>query len=337
MKKTGSDLRVGVAGATGALGKEIVAVLDTAPWRPRELVPLARASSTVPFVSWGDGQVSVDELREEELGALDALFIAMPRAAVGDLVDRAAQLGVRVIDASGGVPGQVDVPLVLPWLNPDVLLPPRPRDVASTPGPAGTLVASVVGAIARGFDVGSASATVMLPASAFGRDAVEELSRQVVALLNGGNPPRKVFPQGLAFDLVPRVGDLGITGWTSDEIRAATEVARLTQVRADVTLVATPLFSGTGATVRIELDEDVLVEDVIDKLREGLVEVVDGVDARKLPRPRKVEGERQVFVSRVRRSLDGKAIELWATMDNLRVSAVAAVGAMALLLDRERE
>lgn len=333
MSKDG--LRVGVAGATGALGKEIIAVLEASPWRPGTLVPLASARSTVPFVEWQGGQVAVDELGQEDLGALDALFVALPRAVGRDLVERAAQAGVRVVDVSGSHLEDLSFPLVLPWLGLDKLAAPRSRDVAATPSAAGTLVGSVVGAIARGFDLGGVSATVMLPASALGRDAIEELSRQVVALFNGSPPPRKVFPQGLAFDLLPLIGEVGATGWSSDEVRVAAEIGRLTQTRADITLIAAPLFSGIAANIRIELDQDVLVEDVVDKLEEGLIKVTTVSDPRKLPRPRKLEGERQIHVARVRRSLDGRAIELWATCDNLRVGAVAAVGVMAALLDRD--
>ncbi len=333
MSKDG--LRVGVAGATGALGKEIISVLEASPWRPGTIVPLASAKSTVPFVDWQGSQVAVDELGHEDLGSLDAVFVALPRAIARDFVERAAVAGVRVVDASGSHLDDLNFPLVLPWMGLDKLGAPRARDVAAIPSAAATLVGTVVGAIARGFDVGSVTATVMTPASAAGRDAIEELSRQVVSLFNGSPPPRKVYPQGLAFDLLPLVGEAGVTGWSTEEIRIAAEIGRLTSVRADVTLVAAPLFSGMAATIRVEIDEDVLVEDVIDKLEEGLVKVTLGSDPRKLPRPRKLEGERQVHVARVRRTLDGKAIELWASMDNLRVAAVAAVGTMAALLDRQ--
>ncbi|MCB9680399.1 MAG: hypothetical protein H6733_02930 [Alphaproteobacteria bacterium] len=331
----GKDVTVGIAGATGALGQELLSVLDDAPWRPERVVALARATTTAPSVAYGADSLPVDDLATADLGSLDALFVAVPRDVAGPLVDRAAAAGVPVIDLSGSQSERLDVPLVLPWLGVDALDLERARDVVAIPSGPTLLLASVLGPLRRaGYDE-PADATVMLPAASWGRDAIDELSRQVVAMFNSGVPPRKVFPHGLAFDLLPQVGVPGATGWTADEVRTTLELARLTEARCDVTLVAAPLFSGLSATLRMELEADTPPEDLARVLQEAGVAVADHADLRRLPRPRRVEGVAGVQVARIRRTLDGRAAHLWLAVDGLRAAAVAAVGVAAVLLRQQ--
>src|SRR5690606_10357564 len=117
----GRALRIGIAGATGAIGKELITVLDAAPWRPDTIVPLAGTTSKVPFVAYGEHQVAVDDLNPVDLEGLDALLVALPRPLAGELVQRAAQAGTRVIDLSGSQIEQLDVPLLVPWLGLEAL------------------------------------------------------------------------------------------------------------------------------------------------------------------------------------------------------------------------
>ena len=331
-----SDLRIGVAGATGALGGEVLKVLYDAPWRPGEVVPLARASTSVPMVEYGTSSVAVDDLAHESLDGMDGLILAVPLDAAEPVVEQAVRAGVPVVDCSGSQLHDLEGPLGVPWVNPEAFSSARNRDVVSLPSAPGALVASVVGPLSRAGWAHRAHATILLPASDVGRDGIDELSRQVVAMFNQGTPPRVQFPTGLAFDLLPLVGTPGSSGWTDRELRTVAEVARLTEVRCDVDLVTVPLFSGLGAVITIELDAEVPTESVISTLRDGGVEVEEAGDLRKLPRPRRVEGLPFAKVARVRRNLAGDRLHLWASMDNLRTMAVAAVSTMALLLGPER-
>lgn len=333
----GRDLRVGVAGATGALGTELVKVLDGAPWRPDTLVPLASARTETPFVSWGDGQVAVDDLDLEQLEGLSALFVALPREVAGDVVRRAMHAGVPVVDCSGSQAQDLEVPCLVPWINPEALLEDRARDVIAVPSAAGLLVASVAGPMARAGFTGSLDATVVVPASVWGRSGIDELSRQVVALFNSGAAPRKVFEHGLAFDLLPMVGDVGVTGWTGPELQALAEVARITGLRTSITLVAAPVFTGISATIRLDggAGEPARVERV---LVDGGLKAPADSSARRVPRPRRVDGRPFAHLGRVRQALGSEAVHLWVSMDNVHTVATAAVASMAMLLgDRARD
>jgi len=168
----GSDVVIGVAGATGALGKEVVAVLDTAPWRPDRVVPLASAATAVSFVQYGGEDLAVDDLSEQAFEALDGLVIAVPGAVADPIVDRAIEHGILVVDCSGAAVAREDVPLVVPWVNPEVLVE-APLGALATPHPAATLLASVLGPLRRSGLGGPAHAKVLLPGSMAGRAGVE--------------------------------------------------------------------------------------------------------------------------------------------------------------------
>ncbi len=325
---------IGLIGATGALGKELLAVLDAAPWRHARVVAMASAATAETTVSYGDDTVPVDDVEPVGLAELDGVVVAVPRERAAALVDAAAAVGVPVVDTSGHALEVLSQPLVVPWVNRDVLAAPRPRDVVGIPSAAGILLATILAPLARAGLVSAAEATVLLPASAWGRGGVDELSRQVVALFNAGTPPRKVFPHGFAFDLLPQIGAPGATGWTADEVRVAAEVARLTRVRAAVTLVGTPVFSGISATLRLSVPDAVVPEALIAALSDAGVEVLDDPSGRKLPRPRRVEGSGKVAVARLRAIPGASAIALWAAADNLHLSAVAAVGVLAAVRRR---
>ncbi len=323
-----ATLRVGVAGATGALGGEIMRVLDKAPWRPKTVVPMASARTHIPAVEYGDVRVTVEDLEFEEIGELDGLIIALPAATARAVVERAVADGVPVVDCASSVPG---LPLVIPWVNPEVLAD-RPAAVA-VPSAAVVLLASALGPLRRAGIDGDVDATVLLPASIEGRAGIDELSKQVVTLFNAGTPPRKVFEGGLAFDLIPQLGPTDESGWTERERQASEQIRAITGWTGEirVTLVLIPLFSGMSATVSIRTSRKILPDLAIRILDDGGVRVGD---AKVPPRPRRVEGKAFVHVGRVRTGANGDGLHLWLTMDNLRTCAAAAVGAAGALVRR---
>lgn len=315
---------VGIAGASGALGQEIVTVLQGAPWTVDRIVPYARAQSATPFVEFRDEKVAVDDLATASFDELDVLIVALPVDRASATVAAAVAAGIPVVDLSGSQFEDLTVPLVLTWLNEGEVDRPRMRDVVAVPGAVATLVASVVGPLAAAGARGPVSVSAMLPASAWGRDGVDELSKQVVAMFNSATPPRKVFEQGLAFDILPQVGNAAASGWTAPELRAMTEVARLTGLRSDVSMVAVPVFSGLSAEISVGVPPDWDTDRVVRVLSAAGVTVATGT--RKIPRPRRIDGQPFVHVGRVRQVPGSDTVRIWAVMDNLRGIATAAVG-----------
>lgn len=329
----GTEAQIAVVGATGAVGAEIMTVLNSAPWRPASVTPFARPSTKIPMVPYGDEQLSVEDVNLETLSEFDLVFVATPVEAARELTDTLGQRGVMVVDCSGVAALEGDAPLFIPWVNPEALSRLESRDVVCIPGPAANLLASVAGPLHRAGLVSSLSSTVLVPASCWGRDGLNELSSQVIALFNSGTPPRKIFPAGLAFDLIPEVGQRLENGSTVGELMAQTQLARLLGVELDgsISLVGVPLFSGVSAQIDIQMRTAAEANLVARILTDGGVVLADEGSGQAAT-PRKVEGQPFVHVSRVR--CDGHRLQLWATMDNLRAAATVAVANAAALLKR---
>lgn len=320
--------RVGVVGASGAVGSEIVQVLDAASWRPDELVALARTSTSKSHVDYGPERVPIDDVADEAMDGLDALFLAIPAADAAEVAERALEEGVPVVDLSGTLRGHPDVVVAVPWINPEALLGDPPLGVV-VPGPEATLLGSVLGPLHRAGVIGPVRASIMLPASAWGREGIEELAGQVRALFNGETPPRRVFEQGLAFDVMPDTG-----GREARAIEELAQILSLSPSHIELETIGIPVFSGVSASVTIRPQRSVEPGLVARVLQDGGVIVSDDDMERSIPRPRRVEGKPFAHVGRVRVDPDG-ALRLWCAMDNLRTAATAAVASAGALLTRQ--
>lgn len=333
----GSDVYVGVVGATGAVGREVVEVIGRTRWAPDRLALAASPTTSVTHLEYADGNLPIEDASLLDTGMLDAVVLAAPAEASLAVGERAIEDGVPVIDVSGAFGQDADVPVVVPWINPHALAELGMRNVVSLPGAPANLLASVLGPLGRAGILGEAHATVMVPASAWGRAGMDELSKQVVSLFNAGTPPRKVFPHGLAFDVLPSVGELDEEGWTDAEHLAVRQVHALlgAELPLSVTLVAVPVFSGVSMDLTLRPTRRALPELALRILDDAGVGIPEKPGARHIPRPRRVEGQPFAQVGRVRTSSEGSVLHLWASMDNVRATATAAVGLVgAVLRDR---
>lgn len=328
-----SHLRVGVAGATGAIGREILKVLSAAPWSPDEIVPLASDRTSVSFVEYKDGQIAVDQLSDQAIEDLDLLFLAVPMDIAYKTGLLAIDEGISVVDVTGVFCDDPEVPVVVPWINPEILAEPPPKGVFALPLPEVGLVGPILAALSRASIVGEVEATILVPASLSGRDGIEELSKQVVALFSAGSPSRKIFPDGLAFDLIPAVGAIEDDGWTEREKLVSRQLSQIlaTEVPIRVTLVTIPVFSGMSVNLSIRTARTITPDLVNRVLADAGMVTPEVSGTRYLPRPRRVEAQPFVHVGRIRSFPQGNGIQIWAAFDNLRgtaTSAVAVAGAM---------
>ncbi|MEQ1564448.1 MAG: Asd/ArgC dimerization domain-containing protein, partial [Myxococcota bacterium] len=298
------------------------------------MAPAEPGGARASLLDYGDSRVPVDDLSDEGIDGVDALLVAVPPEAGKSAADLAAHRGVPMVDCSGAFADDRSVPLVVPWINPEGLGGDLHRGLVAIPDPAAVLLASVLGPLQRAGITGAVEATVLVPASFQGKAGIEELSRQVVALFNSGTPPRKVFPNGLAFDLLPALDTPEDDGWTARERSVAAQTARVAGMDGPVqaTLVGVPVFSGISANIVLYPTRAAPLELVLRILADGGVHVPESAGLRYLPRPRRVEGRPFAHVGRVRLGADGRSLHLWTAMDNLRTTATAAVATAGVLL-----
>jgi aspartate-semialdehyde dehydrogenase len=328
-------LTVAVVGATGAVGQDLLATLSRSSLPVGEWRLIATRGTRTPRLEVGDADVPVHALPAESGGSalwegVDLAFLCVPPEVAAAHAPVLQDRDVPVIDLSGALAGQA--PLAVPAAGVDGLGEFADAGAIVSPSPAAVLLATVLHPL-RALGATGAMGTLLLSAGLAGREGVEELSRQVVAMFNQGEAPRKVFPTGLAFDLLPQAGQAE-DGWTAAERRAIAETTALLgppRFPLGVTAAVVPTFSGVAASLFVSFDITPDLETI-----SRILEAVPTLQVSEpVPGTRRLAGRARAVVGRLRRDPSGQGLHLWAAADNLRFGASSNALAIALGLWRD--
>lgn len=325
-----------VVGATGSVGRDLISALERAPFPVRELRAVASRRSAETELSFNNQPLTVSALdgkggRDTAFQDADLVFFACPPELTRLLAQPVAEAGAAVIDIGGSVADRVG--LTLPSDGIDAKRFDHTR-VLSTPwGPAAALATLLMPL--RELGVNAVRGTALLSAGLAGHQGVDELSQQVVAMLNSASPPRKVFPTGLAFDLLTPIGATGAgQGWSEAELRIAHQTAALMEWEAHqvaLSAIMAPLFAGMALDLHLRFEREPQLPEV-----QNALETADGVRfGDPVPGPRRLVGRAGLHVGRLRADPAGDGVFVWAAADNLRFGAAAHAIAAATWLWRE--
>jgi aspartate-semialdehyde dehydrogenase len=288
-----SALRVAVAGATGALGSQLLEVLEERRFPVAELVPLGTDRSLGEEVELA-GESWPVETETPPFEGLDLVFLCCPPVAALDLAGAAAAAGVPCIDLSGALAARHEVPLLAADLGPPVEDLTRPL-VATPPG-AALAWALLLAPVQRSAGLARVIGTHLTSAAGAGREGVESLQAEVVALFNQEELPEpSVFPRSVAFDCVPQGGvSPAEAALVRDVQRLLGEVPPLA-----ISSVWVPTFAGEGLSVVLETVQPLAAADLAVLLAKAPgVEVWSGEGAG--PSTRDATGRDAVLVGRIR-------------------------------------
>jgi aspartate-semialdehyde dehydrogenase len=315
-------MRVAVVGATGALGTELLAVLDETRLAIDALVPIATDRSLGTDVEFQSAAMAVETSLAALRGA-DLAFLCTPPAAALEATRLCLHGKVAVIDCSGALAAAPEVPLVAELQGPGVAALDAPA-LAIPPG-LSLAAARVLGPLHRSLGgVAGVGATLLESASGAGRAGVSALSEETIALLSqhdAPDPPALGHP--IAFDVLPWVGTIEDDGTTQGERTFEAVIGRLLGgAPVSATALRVPVFCGDGAILRVEATAPVTVAAAIEALAktDG---IVLGAPA---PTTRAAAGSDAVHVGRIRRDPARESgLLLWLAADGLRLTAAHAV------------
>lgn len=310
-------LSVAVVGATGALGAELLDVLEERGFPISQLVPIATDRSLGREVEYAGDAYPV-ETEVESLEGLDLVFLCAPPEVSLEYARLALEARVPCIDCSGALAGQPDVALlVADQLDPDTEID-QPL-VASPTAPA-LVWARVLAPLAQAAGVRRVVGTSVESAGVAGRGGMEALSGQSIALFNQQELPDQDEP--VAFDCLPAVGEGVAEGATGHECALADALARILGAPLALahTAVRVPTFSGDGVALVVETERPLGPEDACSVLAKapGVVLWPDAAG----PSTRTAAGRDEVLVGRVRRDPSvACGLQLWVAADGLRIAA----------------
>ena len=327
-----SGFRVAVLGATGAVGAEILQVLDERRFPVRELIACASADSEGDELEFRDSSVKVIRARGEQLADCDLVLCAAPGLLPG-LLPALRKGSARVVDVTGALELDPAVPLWLPGLAALPEGPTRPRFVAVPRGVTTGIALALAPFSAAGL-LRRVTAVTLESASGAGIAGVGELTDHTVQVLNrmsGERSESEIFSQSLAFDCLPQIGTLEAGGETSDELRLREVLRRLlasADLPIELTRVRIPTLGGSLAAVHAELGRSVALDEAT-----ALWAAQTGIGLlgdEELPTPRGSLGHDDAAVGRVRAS--GGRLAFVVALNDLRLgAALGVVGAAEAL------
>ena len=333
--------RVGVVGATGAVGSTILEVLAERDFPAREVVPFASERSAGKKVYFDGSDLECVPLTPETIQGLDIALASAGGKVSAEWAPKLIEAGAVVVDNTSYWRMHDDVPLVVADVNDDAA--EGHSGLVANPNCTTMQLMVALKPIHDAAELERLVVSTYQSVSGTGREAIKELKEQTRAILDGKEPEAEVFPHQVAFNVLPQVEQfLDGDDYTTEERKVMRETRKILDLSEDVgvssTCVRVPVVTGHSESVNVQTKKDLSPEDCRELLSgsPGLV-VLDDPAEGIYPLPIAVEGRDEVLVGRIRRDPSHeRCLNLWVVGDNLRKGAATnAVQVAQLLADRD--
>ena len=313
-------MKVAIVGATGAVGREMQALLAERSFPVDELRLLASARSAGATI---DG-VPVREATPEAFDGIDLALFSASSAIAETLAPAARDRGALVIDNSSAFRADPACPLVVPEINGEALA--RHAGIVANPNCSTILLAMALAPLRALARIERVVVCSYQAVSGAGAAAIEELQRQEAAEAAGNPPEAEVFPAVIAHNVMPWVGDFGDDGYSVEETKVRDELRRIfdrPELPVAATCVRVPVWRAHAEAIHVALDRPVDPATAAEAFRDAPGIVLRGTPADgDFPTPRDAAGKDHVFIGRIRadRAFE-PGLALWCVMDQLRKGA----------------
>src|ERR1700761_1506615 len=337
----GDGYRVGVMGATGAVGSTILALLHERGFPAREVVGHAYERSAGKEIGWGGGPLVVQPLNDETIQGVDVVLSSPGGAVSAEWSPRFVEAGATVVDNTSYWRMHEDVPLVVAGVNDEAAQ--AHQGIVANPNCTTMTALMALAPIHRAAGLERLIVSSYQAVSGTGQKAIEELRAQAKAILADEEMPAPaVYPRQIAFNVLPQVesfkdGD----DYTTEERKVMAETRKILGFGEEVGISATcarvPVFVGHSESINLQTREDLSPEDCRALLAEATgVEVVDDPASASYPTSIASAGQDDVLVGRIRRDpSQERTLNLWTSGDNLRKGAATnAVQVAEILVER---
>jgi aspartate-semialdehyde dehydrogenase len=326
---------IAVVGATGAVGIEILRVLEKRRFAVATLRPLASRRSAGKSVPYQGEKIAVEELSDKSFEGVDLALFSAGGEIARQFAPIARNAGAIVIDNSSTFRMDPEVPLVIPEINGDDVK--RHRGIIANPNCTTAVALMAIYPLHRAFNVRRVFASSYQAVSGSGARAIAELEDQVRAFAENRPIQFDVYPHPIAFNVLPHVDAFLETRYTREEMKMQNEGRRIMHhpdFRASVTCVRVPVYRAHSVAISAEFLEPVSVERAHEVLAKAPgLELVDEPARNRYPMPRFVAGKDNCEVGRVRRdcALDN-GLSFWVSGDQLLKGAALNAVQIAELL-----
>lgn len=320
-------LKIAIVGATGAVGTELVKLLEASHISVSRLRLIASSRSvgrqmTFRGTSWPVN--AIEDLGDEPL---DIAFFSAGGAISREWGPQLAVKGTLVIDNSNAFRMVADVPLIVPQVNPKMLASRLTRRLVANPNCSTIQLVRALRPLTHAFPIRQIIVTTYQAASGGGLRGINELIKGAKDVLEGIETSiSERFPVSLAFNVIPQVGELSCDGVTLEENKLTQETRKILdmpELKLTATCVRVPVVNGHSEAVYIEFSKCVPRNHARELLaREPGIRLYDEAGYRSYPTPRLLEGHADVHVGRLRSNPhDSRGLWMWVVANNLHVGA----------------
>ena len=328
---------VAILGATGAVGREMLKVLEERNFPIGELRLLASARSVGKIIEFKGEKLTVAEACPTAFEGMDIVLGASTNAVAKELAPYIVKAGAVLVDNSSAFRMDPDVPLVVPEINGDDAK--NNKGIISNPNCSTIITLVAVNAINKLSPIQSMVASTYQAVSGAGAAGPVELEEQTKALAEGKPVVCNTFPYQIAANLIPQIGGFNEDGYTTEEMKMQNEgrkILHLPDLTVSCTCVRVPVVRSHSIMATVKTAEKLTVEQVKEAISKapGCV-LVDDPANKKYPMPLDTSDQDLVFVGRIREDLtDDKGIVLWCCGDQVRKGAATNAIQIAELLTK---
>ena len=329
---------VAVLGATGAVGQEMINILQERNFPVGKLVPLASKRSAGKTLKFGGEDVVIQEACETAFEGVDIVLGAAENDIAEKFAPAIVKAGAVFVDNSSAFRLNPDVPLIVPEVNPEDAK--NHKGIISNPNCSTIITVTAVNALNKLSPIKAMTASTYQAVSGAGVAGMAELENQVEALRTGKSVDVKTFAYQIAYNLIPQIGGEQFEGYTSEEMKMQNEgrkIMHLPELKVSCTCVRVPVMRSHSISVSLHFDRPVTVEAAREVLASAPgVKLVDDLKNKQYPMPLDTSGQDIVYVGRIRPDLtDDNGICLWCCGDQVRKGAATNCIQIAELLVKE--
>ncbi len=334
-----AEVRLAVVGSTGAVGQEMLKILEERDFPVKELICLADPREAGTKVSFKGEQYTVEGASPEAFKRADMALFAVGTDISKLLAPEAVKNNCVVIDNSYAFRLDKDVPLVVPEVNAaDIKLH---QGIIANPNCSTIIMAVAINPIHQAARLKRVIVSTYQAVSGAGKAGLDELDQHILAAMQGTEPKMEVFQYPIAFNLIPHIDEFVDQGYTREEMKMVWETRKIMHepdLKIAATAVRVPVYRSHSESINLETEIPLSIDEVKSILSRapGII-VQDDPDSKIYPMPLYSSNKDQVFVGRIRRdiSLGDNGIVIWVAADQIRKGAATNAIQIAEIVVKE--
>ena len=318
------QFKVGILGATGAVGREMMKILEERKFPVAELRPIASERSAGKKLPFNGGEVEVVAAADSAFEGLDLVLGAAENDIAKQYAPAIVKAGAVFVDNSSAFRLDKDVPLVIPEINPEDVK--WHKGIISNPNCTTIVSLVAINALNQLSPIESIVASSYQAVSGAGAGGPIELMAEVDALSRGESYQPKVFQYQIAYNVIPQIGGEAFEGYTSEEMKMQNEgrkILHLPDLKVSCTCVRVPVVRSHSVSIVVRTKDKISVADAKAAIAKAAgCRLVDDLKNKQYPMPLDTSDQDIVFVGRIRDDLTSdNGLNLWCCGDQVRKGA----------------